>query len=138
MPYYYEVMGLVKVTDAETGKLIRWEDRLGKPLAVMEAGILTLTSYGVNKGYLVRENRLVVEFEEEPPTRRTEGEKVLEDYTYDDWVVLAEGIKGVREDLKDKANEELAIIFYGTGDVNAAKEWLLHNAKEFGVIRKVS
>lgn len=137
MPFYYEVMGLVKVKDAD-GKLLRWEDRLGKPLAVVEFGTdnLLLTSYGTNKGYLVRENRLVVEFEEEPPTRKTEGEKALEDYTHDDWVVLAEGIKEAREDLRDKANEKLAIIFYETGDVNAAKEWLLHNAREFGVVRK--
>ena len=44
---------LVKVTDAKTGELKRWESTFGKPLAVKEDGRLVLTDLGKRQGYRV-------------------------------------------------------------------------------------
>ena len=49
----------VKVTDAKTGQLKRWETTRGKPMAVMENGSLVLTKVGSQLGYKVRNNELV-------------------------------------------------------------------------------
>ena len=51
--------GLVKVTDAITGDLRRWETQRGKPMAVMENGSLVLTRIGIQMGYKVRNKGLI-------------------------------------------------------------------------------
>ena len=43
----------VKVTDAKTGELKRWETPNGKPVAVMENGALALTKLGKQLRYKV-------------------------------------------------------------------------------------
>jgi hypothetical protein len=50
--------GLVKVTDATTGLLKRWETQRGKPMAVMENGSLILTKIGRHMGYKVSNKEL--------------------------------------------------------------------------------
>ena len=45
--------GLVKVTDASTGELKRWESPNGKPLALIEDGKPVLTNLGKRLGYKV-------------------------------------------------------------------------------------
>jgi len=45
--------GLVKVSDAATGELKRWETSTGKPVAVMDNGSLALTKLGKKLGYKV-------------------------------------------------------------------------------------
>lgn len=47
------MVNLVRVTDAETGELKRWENPDGKPLAIVEDGILKLTLLGRQRGYRV-------------------------------------------------------------------------------------
>jgi hypothetical protein len=42
---------LVRVTDATTGQLKRWETPKGKPVAVKENGSLVLTKLGKQLGY---------------------------------------------------------------------------------------
>lgn len=59
---HLEVIGLVKVTDAETGELKRWEDGGGRLLAMMMKGRLTLTEYGRDQGYSVFGEKLVMEY----------------------------------------------------------------------------
>jgi hypothetical protein len=44
---------LVKVKDAATGELKRWETPNGKPLAVKKSGNLVLTKLGKKLGYKV-------------------------------------------------------------------------------------
>jgi len=45
--------GLVKVVDARTGELKRWETaEKGLPMAIMENGSLVLTKVGRQLGYL--------------------------------------------------------------------------------------
>ena len=51
--------GLVKVTDASTGELKRWETQRGKPMALMEGSILVLTKIGRKMGYKVSNKELV-------------------------------------------------------------------------------
>ena len=51
--------GLVKVMDARTGELKRWETQRGKPMTVMENGSLVLTRVGIQMGYEVRNKELV-------------------------------------------------------------------------------
>jgi len=51
-------MGLVKVTDAKTLELKRWETPNGKSLAVMEDGKLVLTELGKRRGYQVLNGHL--------------------------------------------------------------------------------
>ena len=52
--------GLVKVADATTRELKRWETpRIGKPMAVMENGSLVLTKVGRQMGYKVSNKELV-------------------------------------------------------------------------------
>ena len=46
-------MGLVKVTDATTDELKRWETPKGKPVAVNQNGNLLLTKLGKKLGYRV-------------------------------------------------------------------------------------
>jgi len=48
---------LVKVTDAATGELKRWETPNGKPIAVKENGSLVLTRLGKQLGYRVSGQR---------------------------------------------------------------------------------
>ena len=50
--------GLVRVTDAATGLLKRWETQRGKPMAVMENGSLVLTKVGRHMGYKVNDKEL--------------------------------------------------------------------------------
>ena len=50
--------GLVRVTDAATGLLKRWETQRGKPMAVMENGSLVLTKVGRYMGYRVNNKEL--------------------------------------------------------------------------------
>ncbi|GAJ09835.1 unnamed protein product [marine sediment metagenome] len=50
---------LVKVMDARTGELKRWETPRGKPMAVMENGSLVLTKVGRQLGYKVSKEELV-------------------------------------------------------------------------------
>jgi hypothetical protein len=45
---------LVKVKDAATGELKRWEMPSGKPLAVKKNGSLVLTQLGKKLGYRVK------------------------------------------------------------------------------------
>ena len=49
---------LVKVMDAKTGELKRWEMPNGKPLALIEDGKLVLTEHGKRLGYKVVGNHL--------------------------------------------------------------------------------
>jgi len=49
----------VKVTDAKTGELKRWESPSGKPLAVKENGKLVLTDLGKRRGYRVQGDLIV-------------------------------------------------------------------------------
>ena len=51
--------GPVKVMDAKTGQLKRWETTRGKPMAVMDNGTLVLTRVGRHMGYKVRNKELV-------------------------------------------------------------------------------
>jgi hypothetical protein len=44
---------LVKVFDAATGRLKRWETSEGKPIAIVSQGKLTLTELGKRLGYKV-------------------------------------------------------------------------------------
>jgi len=54
------VNGLVKVADARTRELKRWETpRIGKPMAIMENGSLVLTKVGRRMGYKVSNKELV-------------------------------------------------------------------------------
>ena len=46
--------GPVKVTDAATGELKRWESPNGKTLALIENGKLVLTALGKRLGYRVK------------------------------------------------------------------------------------
>ena len=48
-----DACGLVKVTDAATGKLKRWETPNGKPVAVIDNCSLALTKLGKQLGYKV-------------------------------------------------------------------------------------
>jgi hypothetical protein len=50
--------GLVKVMEAKTGELKRWETPAGKPMAVMEKGSLVLTVVGRKMGYEVKGREL--------------------------------------------------------------------------------
>ncbi|GAI80981.1 unnamed protein product, partial [marine sediment metagenome] len=51
--------GLVKVADARTRELKRWETpRIGKPMAIMENGSLVLTKVGRKMGYKVSNKEL--------------------------------------------------------------------------------
>jgi len=50
--------GLVKVMDAKTRKLKRWESHNGKPLAIAKNGRLALTKNGERLGYKVTRNHL--------------------------------------------------------------------------------
>jgi len=54
-------MSLVKVTDAKTNKLKRWENPQGKSLAVMDGRKLVLTPLGEQQGYIVRGKELLEE-----------------------------------------------------------------------------
>ncbi|WP_309492396.1 hypothetical protein [Candidatus Hecatella orcuttiae] len=47
---------LVKVTDAATGELKRWETPNGKPIAAKENGNLVLTRLGKQLGFRVFSN----------------------------------------------------------------------------------
>jgi len=49
---------LVKVKDAATGELKRWETARGKPLAVKKNGSLVLTELGKKLGYRVKEENV--------------------------------------------------------------------------------
>ena len=51
--------GLVKVMDAKTGELKRWETLRGKPIALMENGSLVLTKLGRQLRYKVSNKELV-------------------------------------------------------------------------------
>ena len=51
--------GLVKVMDARTGELKRWETPRGKPMAAMDNGNLVLTDVGRYMGYKVSNKELV-------------------------------------------------------------------------------
>ena len=51
--------GLIKVMDARTGRLKRWETPRGKPMAVMEKDRLVLTEVGRQMGYKVTNKELV-------------------------------------------------------------------------------
>ncbi|GAJ13041.1 unnamed protein product [marine sediment metagenome] len=52
--------GLVKVADARTRELKRWETpEKGKPMAIMENGSLVLTRVGRQLGYKVSNKELV-------------------------------------------------------------------------------
>lgn len=44
---------LVKVTNAQTGELKRWESSSGKPLAILEDSKLILTQLGKRLGYRI-------------------------------------------------------------------------------------
>ena len=50
---------LVKVMDAKTGELKRWETPNGKPVAVTKDGSLVLTNVGRQLGYKVSNKELV-------------------------------------------------------------------------------
>jgi len=50
---------IVKVTDAKTGKLKRYESATGQPLAHYRNGRLLLTSLGKRKGYSTSGKRLM-------------------------------------------------------------------------------
>ena len=50
---------IVKVTDAKTGKLKRWENAKGKPLAIMSGDELVLTSQDKWEGYSVSGKKLI-------------------------------------------------------------------------------
>ena len=52
-------MGIVKVTDANTGKLKRYESHDGKPLAKVVNGKLQITLIGQDEGLIVKNNKLV-------------------------------------------------------------------------------
>jgi len=52
--------GLVKVMDAKTLELKRWETPNGKPIAVKENGSLALTRLGKELGYKVNGNDSLV------------------------------------------------------------------------------
>jgi len=52
--------GLVRVMDAETLVLKRWETAKGKPIAVKENGSLALTRLGKGLGYKVNGNDSLV------------------------------------------------------------------------------
>lgn len=47
------MVGLVKVTDNQTGELKRWETPNGKPVAVIQDDILVLTKLGRQLRYTV-------------------------------------------------------------------------------------
>lgn len=49
---------LVKVTDAASGELKRWETPNGKPIAVKGNGSLVLTKLGKQLGYRVNGQRV--------------------------------------------------------------------------------
>jgi len=49
---------LVKVTDASTAQLKRWETPSGKPLAITENGRLVLTELGKRQGYRIVDSHL--------------------------------------------------------------------------------
>lgn len=52
-------LSIVKVKDARTGKIKRYEDKKGKVLAQVSNGYLKCTAYGLSLGLVVMNNRLV-------------------------------------------------------------------------------
>ena len=50
--------GPVKVMDAKTGELKRWETARGKPVAIIENGTLVLTKLGKQLRYKVNNKEL--------------------------------------------------------------------------------
>ena len=51
-------MSIVKVTDAKTGKLKRYEDEKGRAVAVVKNGRLQITASGADLNLVVRNNKL--------------------------------------------------------------------------------
>ncbi len=51
-------MSIVKVIDAKTGKLKRYEDEHGKALAVMVSGRLQVTAAGAERELVVSKGKL--------------------------------------------------------------------------------
>ena len=48
------VSKLIKVTDAKTSRLKRWEFSTGTPLAIMSSGTLKFTEIGGRTGYKIK------------------------------------------------------------------------------------
>lgn len=51
-------MSIVKVTDAKTGKLKRYEDEHGRAIAIMKDGKLVMTIKGGESNLVIRNNKL--------------------------------------------------------------------------------
>ena len=51
-------MSIVKVTDAKTGKLKRYEDEHGKAVAIVKNGRLQITVVGAERNLVVKDNKL--------------------------------------------------------------------------------
>lgn len=51
-------MGIVRVTDAQTGKLKRFEDEHGRALAVSVGGKLKVTVVGAERGLVISKGKL--------------------------------------------------------------------------------
>jgi len=51
-------MSIVKVTDAKTGKLKRYEDEHGRAVAIMKGNKLQMTTRGAEMNLVIRDNKL--------------------------------------------------------------------------------
>ena len=51
-------MSIVKVTDANTGKLKRYEDEKGRAVAIVKNGRLQITTQGAELNLVVSKNKL--------------------------------------------------------------------------------
>ena len=52
-------MSIIKVSDAKTGTILRYEDEHGKSLAIAKNGHLHITPLGQSKGLVVKDNKLI-------------------------------------------------------------------------------